>query len=789
MAMKKKIKSKGGKVQQQPKSPVYVPKITPDVKESAESVEAKVTALEDGLANTPEPKTELSAESAAKFDNAEKKEDIAGYLSYLRNLNLRIDSLFEKANSMANEVKDEKDKFAEDKKEFEKDQKQLKSDRAELDKRDIELKKRAFELENGEYSEIIHTLLESLEESQTKVLAGTQERMSAISELHTKTMDAIQASQEEMFKLEEEKNAVLKQQRELKRERKLFDVEKNYLEQDIKDAFQAEYQPKMDSLNEEMKRTKAKNDRLEQESNELRLSLDKIRAAFDNADPDEMVDRIRYYKEQVKQLTEELGNRPSQFLFDQQAESISRLNRRISELEALVNEKEIGELRIRLANEDNFCMERMSLKSRIESYRIREEYNLNQIKTLEETINLLKEDKSKSGEAFEFARAADNDPRYNQITFPRKDIADLPSMVQYIQGRMIDSKTDKGEPTSFFYDNKTIRIFLAGLHMSPISILQGISGTGKTSLPREFAKALIASEDYRGISPEDKSPNAPYRICAIQSGWRDNMDLMGYYNSFDKKYKETDFFKALYLANLPKYKDTLFFIILDEMNLSRPEHYFADFLSLLEQSEDERYIAINNTPSEALPQGVVGGKLRIPKNVRFIGTANHDETTLEFAPKTYDRSNLMEMPKNISREGRAVEARYNISYSWLERQFSNAESAYREECEKFKKFINGSDFKKLLDDKNIGVGNRFEKQADRFLSVYLASGKDRKEDLAVAVDHLITSRLFRTLKNRYELDKNNLQNFKDDFDTFFELEFNQKPEFADKMLEYEISCK
>ena len=267
------------------------------------------------------------------------------------------------------------------------------------------------------------------------------------------------------------------------------------------------------------------------------------------------------------------------------------------------------------------------------------------------------------------------------------------------------------------------------------------------------------------------------------------MDLMGYYNSFDKKYKETDFFKALYLANLPKYSDTLFFIILDEMNLSRPEHYFADFLSLLEQSEDERYIAINNTPAEALPERIVGGKLRVPKNVRFIGTANHDETTLEFAPKTYDRSNLMEMPKNISREGKAVDAQYNIRYSWLKDQFLAAEKTYAVECARFKKFIESEAFKNLIDKKNIGVGNRFEKQADRFISVFLASGGNKKEDLAVASDHLITSRLFRTLKNRYDLDKNNLQDFRDSFESIFETEFGKKPEFANKMLDYEISCK
>ena len=786
---KNKGKNKGGKAQQQFKPSTPVQKITAEVKENTASVEAKLSELEEGNVTPVEVKEELSPESATKLEQAEKKEDVAGYLKYLRELNLRIDAQLERANKMAEEAKTERDNLAKDKTDFEKEQKQFRADRAELDKKDIALKKRAEELENGEYSEIIHTLLESLVESQAKVLAGTKERIEAISALHTKTMDAIQANQEELSKLEEEKVSIQKQMRDLKREKIKFDLEKSSLKADTEEEFQAKYQAEMESLKDELERTKSKNSRLEKESEGLKNTLEKIRAAFDNESPDEMVQRIAYYKEQVEQLTKELENRPAQFIFDQQADKISRLNLRITELESQVNEKELGELRVKLANEDNFSMERMRLKSEISAAQVKIDHLIAANKSYEDAIKMLTEDKTKTSNAFEFAKDADHNPRFTQITFPRKEIADLPSFVSYIQGRMIDSKTDKGEPTSFFYDNKTIRIFLAGLNMSPISILQGISGTGKTSLPREFAKALIADENYRGISAEDKAPNAPYRICAIQSGWRDNMDLMGYYNSFDKKYKETDFFKALYLANLPKYKNTLFFIILDEMNLSRPEHYFADFLSLLEQSEDERYIAINNTPADALPEGIVGGKLRVPRNVRFIGTANHDETTLEFAPKTYDRSNLMEMPKNISREGKAIAAQFNISYDWLERQFSAAEQAFAAECAKFKAFIGSKDFKELIEEKNIGVGNRFEKQADRFISVFLASGKDKTEDLAVAADHLITSRLFRTLKNRYDLDKNNLQSFRDTFELLFEAEFKRKPEFANKMLDYEISCK
>jgi len=241
---KNKGKNKGGKAQQQPPKTVSVQKITAEDKENAANIETKITERE-GLNAVP-VMAELSSESAAKFETAEKKEDVAGYLRYLRELNQKIDDQLVRVNKMVEEAKSEKESLAEEKKEFEKELNHFKADRAELDKKDIALKKRAQELENGEYSEIIHTLLESLEESQAQVLKGTQERMAAISELHTKTMDAIQANQEELSKLEEEKASIQKQMRELKREKIKFDIEKSTLKEVTEEEFQAKYQSEME---------------------------------------------------------------------------------------------------------------------------------------------------------------------------------------------------------------------------------------------------------------------------------------------------------------------------------------------------------------------------------------------------------------------------------------------------------------------------------------------------------------------------------------------------------------
>ena len=341
------------------------------------------------------------------------------------------------------------------------------------------------------------------------------------------------------------------------------------------------------------------------------------------------------------------------------------------------------------------------------------------------------------------------------------------------------------------YSEDTIKKFIAGLYMSPISILQGISGTGKTSLPEAVAIAMTAADPRYGTEKgNDELQQAPYRICPIQSGWRDKMDLMGFYNSFEKSYHETEFFNALYLANQPKYEHCLFFIVLDEMNLSRPEHYFADFLSKLEMSEDQRKIKIDNVPEDICPKNVIGGTILIPKNVRFIGTANHDETTLEFAPKTYDRSNVIEMPRNAPKDAiPPVEKTYTVTYTWLSKQFENAYNNHADECEVFEMFIKDEKLLDLLAKQNIGIGNRFEGQARRFISVFVEAGNDIELDTAKAADHLMTTRLLRTLKDNYDLNYDTLDTFKQDYVKIFCDHFVYDPQEAIEFFDKELKKK
>lgn len=118
-----------------------------------------------------------------------------------------------------------------------------------------------------------------------------------------------------------------------------------------------------------------------------------------------------------------------------------------------------------------------------------------------------------------------------------------------------------------------------------------------------------------------------YQIVPVGANWTDNTNIIGYYNAITEKYQSTP---ALDLINKAKFSNESYFLILDEMNLSHVERYFADFLSAIESNEP---IPIFGKSNELL---------LIPDNLFIIGTVNVDETTYMFSPKVLDRANTIE---------------------------------------------------------------------------------------------------------------------------------------------------
>lgn len=274
-----------------------------------------------------------------------------------------------------------------------------------------------------------------------------------------------------------------------------------------------------------------------------------------------------------------------------------------------------------------------------------------------------------------------------------------------------------------YYDIKTIRLFLAGMASTKLIILQGISGTGKTSLPYSFGKFL-------GIDTT---------IASVQPSWRDRTELFGYFNEFTKNFNETEVLKRIYEAS---YNDNVNLILLDEMNIARIEYYFAEMLSILEMpNADEWELDLVPNVWSSDPENLDHGRLRIPQNIWYIGTANNDDSTYAISDKVYDRA----QPINLDAKGVAFEApeadQLTISFSHLNDLFQDAFEKYPISEENLKK-IHQLDLW-VIDKLRVAFGNRIIKQMGLFVPVYVACGGDELD----GIDYILATKIFRKFES------------------------------------------
>lgn len=172
--------------------------------------------------------------------------------------------------------------------------------------------------------------------------------------------------------------------------------------------------------------------------------------------------------------------------------------------------------------------------------------------------------------------------------------------------------------------NFTLR-FVASLLAKPFVILTGLSGSGKTKLAQAFAKWICEREDQ-------------VSLVAVGADWTNREPLLGYPNALEEgKYVRPDSGVLDLILLADKNPAKPYFLILDEMNLSHVERYFADFLSAMESGGDIKLHPEFNNKHDNVPS-----KIRLPKNLFIIGTVNIDETTYMFSPKVLDRANVIE---------------------------------------------------------------------------------------------------------------------------------------------------
>ncbi len=273
-----------------------------------------------------------------------------------------------------------------------------------------------------------------------------------------------------------------------------------------------------------------------------------------------------------------------------------------------------------------------------------------------------------------------------------------------------------------YYTPEQIRTFIASLAVSRIIIVQGMSGTGKTSLAYAFG-------EYIGV---------PSTIIPVQPMWKERSDLMGYFNEFTKKYNETPLLKKMYEANM---SGDIFITVLDEMNIARVEYYFAEFLSLLEIPNPElRYLEVVPDVWEDDPPELKDGRIKLPENMWFIGTANNDDSTFVISDKVYDRAMIIDLD---TRTAPFVPETYDgharITFEQFTDLVENSKRGY-EMTKRNERRLKELD-QYLIAKYQLTFGNRIMKQIHSYISVYVSCGGDELD----ALDDMLCRKVLRKL--------------------------------------------
>lgn len=294
----------------------------------------------------------------------------------------------------------------------------------------------------------------------------------------------------------------------------------------------------------------------------------------------------------------------------------------------------------------------------------------------------------------------------------------------------------KCEESGMRFPKRLVQAFhtsLKAAELSPLTVLAGVSGTGKSELPRLYSR-------FGGLA---------FLSLAVQPNWDSPQSLFGFFNSVDNRFNATTVLRAMVQAqHAPDHQtykhglsDRLLLVLLDEMNLAHVEQYFSDLLSRLEQRRGE---SRDVTLDIDLGAGMPPYPLRLGRNVLWVGTMNEDETTKALSDKVIDRSNLMYFPRPRTLHSRAdvtlgTEAPLLAMNAWL--KWLKSRSPFTpDEVKPFKEGL--QEINSRLEYVGRALGHRVWQSVEYYMANHpeVIDARDRKDDAA----------LQRSLRRAYE---------------------------------------
>ncbi|MFM5028268.1 chromosome partitioning protein ParA [Aeromonas rivipollensis] len=548
----------------------------------------------------------------------------------------------------------------------------LESEKEKLRQREVVVQKAEIQRDNG-YADARAKLddeLFNLRKEQEKELESkradaltaiekelSEERASRIASLEKELADRLKvheaAFQQEKDELEQKRNAFLKEQAELDELKDELEYQKQRL-QSSKDRLEEReanlnvevdakvverkqsFENEKSALNEEIARLRESI----KTSSALISNFEELKHKLGHEDPAAVLLKLKTYEEEIKKLREDLATRPTQ----EMQEAFDRLK---SEKEQIDREKDKYKddyKKLFAAQQDQD-----ELEARIDSLERANKTLSDQRDNIEAHNNKLQADIKRLQSAYE--REEDRDARVRDIEAPyiSKELPRAKLPINEEQAKYELQWLDGINKSCIDYGLRFPRRILHAFHTalktsewSPVTVLAGVSGTGKSELPRLYSH-------FGGIN---------FLSLSVQPNWDSQESMLGFFNSIDNKFDAQPVLRLLAQSQKAQaegypfgLEDVMSLILMDEMNLAHVELYFAEFLSKLELRRGRKG---NEVPSleVKLGAGIQHYDLPLGRNVLWAGTMNQDETTKSLSDKVLDRGIVINFPRPTTLERR-----------------------------------------------------------------------------------------------------------------------------------------
>lgn len=544
--------------------------------------------------------------------------------------------------------------------------KHIQSKSEELRQRELEIQKAEIQRDTGYADDRakLDDALFNLRKKQEKDLESkrasalttiekelTEERASRITSLEKEIADRLKvheaAIQQEKDELKQKRNAFLKEQAELDELKDELEYQKQRL-QSSKDHLEEReanlnievdakvierkqsFENEKSALNEEIARLRESI----KTSSALISNFEELKHKLGDEDPAAVLLKLKTYEEEIKKLREDLATRPTQ----EMQEAFDRLKFEQSELQ----------LACERLSEDNRALKRLAgaqsnLEMQVAELTDKNKSLLRRFELVDADNNRLMEELKRLQSSYE--REQDREARIRDIETPYIQ-KELPRAVDKIEElQWLDGISKSCIDYGLRFPRRILHAFHTALktsEWSPITVLAGVSGTGKSELPRLYSH-------FGGIN---------FLSLSVQPNWDSQESMLGFFNSIDNKFDAQPVLRLLAQSQKVQVEgypfgleDVMSLILMDEMNLAHVELYFAEFLSKLEL---RRGLKGNEVPSleVKLGAGIQHYDLPLGRNVLWAGTMNQDETTKSLSDKVLDRGIVINFPRPTTLERR-----------------------------------------------------------------------------------------------------------------------------------------